>query len=416
MAVDLALTLVRHSLALDVLPDSALNQLLLRLNLRWRERLLTPARVLRLFLLQILHANTSIAHLRQLSGIDFAPASYCEARSRLSLRLLRHLLHWTLEQAHAICGTPAIGGRVIAADCTSASMPDTPELRGRFGLPRGRNIKAGVSYPILKLQTLIDLTTGCILRMITTPLYVHEASGVLRLARFIRGGDIVLGDRAYCTYAHFCLLQARGAFGCFRLHQKRKPRGTRIERWTRPTIAPKWMSRAFFLTLPAFIEVRILSYRITRPGFRTHQVVLATTLLDERLWPDQRLSELYGHRWQIETCFAHLKTTMKMCVLKCQSIAGVKRELLMYQITYNLVRLTMLRYAFDNGIRVSRVSLIDTMRWLSMRLIGLPGVSDLIENPERPGRYHPRVRRRRMKEYDLLIEPRATQIARDLRD
>jgi hypothetical protein len=415
MAIDLALCLVRRSHAQDVLPDSVLNQLLSGLNLRWRERLLTPVRVLRLFLLQILCANTSITHLRQLSGIDFAPASYCEARSRLSLRLLRRLLYWTLQQAHAMCGRSSIGGRIIAADCTSASMSDTPALRERFGLPLTKNIKAGVSYPILKLATLIDLTTGCILRMITTPLYVHEASGVLRLARFIRAGDIVLGDRAFCSFVHFCLLQARGAFGCFRLHQMRKPKGTRIERWSRPSNIPKWINRAFFFTLPEFIDVRIVSYRVARAGFRTHHVVLATTLTDEHLWPDGRIAGLYGHRWQIETCFNHLKTTMRMCVLKCQSIAGVKRELLMYQITYNLVRLTMLRHAIDTGIRVNRVSLIDAMRWLWMRLIGLPGVSRLIQNPQRPGRYHPRVRRRRMKEYDLLTQPRATRIARDLR-
>lgn len=415
MAIDLALALVRRSHARNVLPDSALDQLLRRLNLRWRERLLTPVRVLRLFLLQILGSNTSITHLRQLSGIDFAPASYCEARARLSLRLLRHLLHWTAEEARALCGTRAFGGRIIAADCTSVSMSDTPSLRERFGLPLSKNIKAGVSYPILKLATLIDLTTGCILRMITTPLYVHEASGVLRLARFIRAGDIVLGDRAFCTYVHFCLLGARGAFGCFRLHQMRKPKGTRTERWARPQIVPKWIDRVFFLALPAFIDVRIVSYRIARPGFRTHHVVLATTLLDERLWPDERLAALYGHRWQIETCFGHLKTTMNMCVLKCRTLVGVKRELLMYQITYNLVRLTMLRYAIRSGIRVGRVSLIDAMRWLMMRLIGLPGVRELIINPERPGRYHPRVRRRRMKEYDLLTEPRASRIVRDSR-
>jgi hypothetical protein len=55
---------------------------------RWRERLLTPVVVLRLFLRQLLHANTSIVHLRQLSGLNFAAASYCDARLRLPLRLL----------------------------------------------------------------------------------------------------------------------------------------------------------------------------------------------------------------------------------------------------------------------------------------------------------------------------------------
>ena len=47
----------------------------------------------------------------------------------------------------------------------------------------------------------------------------------------------------------------------------------------------------------------------------TRHVLVATTLLDEAVWPDARVAELYGHRWTIETCFAHLKTTMRMDVL-----------------------------------------------------------------------------------------------------
>ena len=58
----------------------------------WRDRLLTPAVTLRLFLLQVLHGNAAIAHLRQLSGLAFAPASYCEARGRLPLGVILGLL------------------------------------------------------------------------------------------------------------------------------------------------------------------------------------------------------------------------------------------------------------------------------------------------------------------------------------
>ena len=39
-------------------------------------------------------------------------------------------------------------------------------------------------------------------------------------------------------------------------------------------------------------------------------------------------------------------------------------------------------------------------------MIGLGGVDRLIEVPLRPGRHHPRVIRRRMKEYDLMNKPR----------
>ncbi|HEV2294301.1 MAG TPA: hypothetical protein VGR35_10615, partial [Tepidisphaeraceae bacterium] len=54
----------------------------------WRDRVLSPLVTLRLFLLQVLHGNTSITHLRQLSGLSFAPGSYCEARDRLPLAVI----------------------------------------------------------------------------------------------------------------------------------------------------------------------------------------------------------------------------------------------------------------------------------------------------------------------------------------
>src|SRR5437588_3808049 len=49
----------------------------------WRERVLDPANTMALFILQVLHGNTAISHLRFLSKIGCAPASYCDARARL---------------------------------------------------------------------------------------------------------------------------------------------------------------------------------------------------------------------------------------------------------------------------------------------------------------------------------------------
>ena len=65
----------------------------------WRDRLLTPLVTIRLFVLQILYHNTAIAHLRQLSGIDFAISSYSEARKSLPLEVFRGLLHQMLQWA-----------------------------------------------------------------------------------------------------------------------------------------------------------------------------------------------------------------------------------------------------------------------------------------------------------------------------
>src|SRR5437763_1043141 len=50
---------------------------------RWRDRLLDPANTIALFILQVLHGNTAISHLRLLSGVHCANGSYCDARTRL---------------------------------------------------------------------------------------------------------------------------------------------------------------------------------------------------------------------------------------------------------------------------------------------------------------------------------------------
>lgn len=52
-------------------------------------------------------------------------------------------------------------------------------------------------------------------------------------------------------------------------------------------------------SLSAWLEVRVIRYAIEQQGFGTKEVFLATTLLDEQAWPDERLRELYGQRWHI---------------------------------------------------------------------------------------------------------------------
>src|SRR5271163_3018456 len=216
-----ALARVRRMHPSDLLPDEPVVQLLRSVGVVWRDRLLSPLTTLRLFVLQILFGNTSITHLRQLSGLDFAPASYCEARQRLSLRWIGRLIQWTVDQAKQTGPTPILGHRVMVVDCSSFSMSDTPPLRKRFGLPKTRGTQEGVAYPVAKIMALLDLASGCFTRLIPGPLYRHEASGVIKLHRSLRSGDILLGDRAFCSFVHVALLSARGVFACFRLHQIR---------------------------------------------------------------------------------------------------------------------------------------------------------------------------------------------------
>ena len=401
-----ALARVRREPFADHLPIAdAVNQLCRDRGHRWRDRLFTPLLTLRLFVLQVLHGNTSITHLRHLCGIDFAASSYSEARDRLPLQvfsgLLEAMARWADQAATAVA---FIGQRLFICDASSFSMSDTTELREHFGLPP--SCKPGIGYPVAKLMGLMDAATGLFTRLLAAPLFTHDMRHVLRLHPVLRAGDILLGDRAYCTYVHLALLQLQGVFGCFRLHQRRVA-ATGFKCWKRQGKAPVWMSVEQFQRLPLEMVVRLIQYSLHERGFRTRKVIVATTLLDEQAWPDEKIAELYGLRWQIETCFGHLKTTMKMNVLKCQSLDGVMKELAGYALVYNLVRLAILKAAEQQKVSVGRISFVDALRGLCSQMLGLPGVDRLLVNPHRPGRREPRVIRRRMKEYNLMKRPRA---------
>ncbi|HZZ43480.1 MAG TPA: hypothetical protein VFE58_11130 [Tepidisphaeraceae bacterium] len=183
-----------------------LNQLPDEQKVLWRGRLLPPLVTLRLFLIQIAHGNCAIAALPHLGSIAFAASSYCEApRIRLPLQLLECLLRRMQELADRSVGEMACGGlhltrRILVVDGSSYSMPDTPELAGHFHLPQ--QSRPGVGYPTGKLIGLLDAATGLFAGLLGLPLFDHDMRGGVGLHPMLRAGDILLGDRAFCSFAH----------------------------------------------------------------------------------------------------------------------------------------------------------------------------------------------------------------------
>jgi hypothetical protein len=107
----------------------------------------------------------------------------------------------------------------------------------------------------------------------------------------------------------------------------------------------------------------------------------------------------------METHLAHLKTTMKMDVLHCQTVLGVHKELLVFAILYNLVRLVILQSAKRQEVGVERISFLDALRWLRAPDTGVP-LEALFLNPTRPNRVEPRVKKRRPKAFPFMSKPR----------
>ena len=327
----------------------------------WRCCLLDPVVIVHLFLTQILHGNTAITHLVRISGLAFTASAYCQARSRLPLALFRELLRRIAEKLKpAVDDTETWHGhRVFVTDGSGFSMPDTPELRVHFGQPSGQ--KPGCGFPVAHLLALFHVGTGMLMEVVTAPLCTHDMSGVAQIHPKLRTGDVLLGDRGLCSFAHLgcfwrggawpvphpsatdrrfhtasgsCLAESQeGAKGLPRSRWLRSLGLTdQVVAWLKPAEAPEWMTAEQYASLPEELVVRELRYRVGRAGFRVREVTLVTTLIDADLYPLEDLAELYRRRWEVEGNLKALKTTMKMEVLRCETVAGVSKELLMYAV------------------------------------------------------------------------------------
>jgi hypothetical protein len=424
---------LRQDIAADLAKET-IEEACRQVKYSWRKRILDPATTIYLFLLQVLHGNTACTHVVHFGNWSFTDSAYCQARKRLPLAVF----HWLLEKVAATSRAATAGGsrwlghRVWLVDGSSFSMPDEPELQRHFGQPG--NQKKGCGFPVAKWLALFDLTTGMLLRSAAAPLRSHEMARAATISRELEPGDLVLGDRGFCSYAHLALLVQRALHGVFRVHQKQivdftpgRP-GTRgrskdvpglprsrwvlsqgdsdqVVVWCKPKKRPSWMTAEEYGALPDELTVRELRYRVEVPGYRVREITLVTTLLDAAAYPAEALAELYFRRWQVEINIRHLKTSMKMDVLRCETVDGVLKELAMFALAYNLVRSVMGESARLQGVAPDRIGLVDTVRWL----IGIEegGLTVLVVNPTRRGRVEPRVVKRRPKQYMRMTKPRA---------
>jgi len=419
------------------LSSTAISQACRDADMTWYDSALNPMVTIQIFFLQILHGNTACEHLTHLAGMSFTAGAYCQARMRVKLESLYLLLQRCVGRLHqeAFDTGRWLGHRVFYVDGSSFSMPDTPELQAHFG-QHGEQ-KPGCGFPTAHWLVMLHAGTGMITKMLASPLRTHDMSKTTQLHPELQCGDLLIADRGFCSYAHLALLLQRGVHGLLRIHQrtivdftpgrahvhpsagkadrkKGMPRSRWIKRlgvtdqiveWFKSTDKPDWMSKEQFAVLPDSITVRELRYKIHEKGFRPKEITLVTTLLDADRYTLSDLASLFQQRWEIETNFGHLKTTMRMDVLKCKTVDGVLRELQVFALIYNMVRQVMLEAAHRQNVDVRRISFIDALRWLQTAKLG-DELPKLVVNPYRPNRIEPRVKKRRPKPYSLMTKPR----------
>ena len=355
-----------------------------------RKRILDPVHTVHTFLTQILHGNVACTAMPHLMERCFSASAYCQARARLPLALFENLFHCVSQGLQSERQTTGLwhGHRTWLLDGSSFSMADRPLLQKAFGQPG--NQKESCGHPVAHFLALFHAGTGFLQRIIVSPMRTHDMAHAAGLHPELGESDIGIGDRAFASFAHLALISQAKRHAVFRCHQRqivnfrphrrhktsaKDPAGLPTSRWLKrlgkhdqlveyhkPKTKPDWISQGEYATLPETVVVRELRVTIKLSNCRTKTITLVTTLLDPVRYPAQDIAALYGQRWEVETNLRHLKTTMKMEILHCLTDEGIKKEVAMFALVYNLVRLVMLEASRRQKVLLSRISFIDALR------------------------------------------------------
>ena len=236
----------------------------------------------------------------------------------------------------------------------------------------------------------------------------------------------MLGDAFYATYFLLGELIGGGVDGVFEQFGARR-RSTDFAKGealgardhlielVKPAQRPDWMSQYEYDQAPATLKVR---------ECEVGGKILVTTLLDPNQTPKGVLKALYRQRWHVELDLRNIKTTLGMEHLRCRTPAMAIKELWVYMLAYNLIRLLMAQSALLADRIPRQLGFKHAVQiWLAGQQQGseredgerVHAILILIAQSRvglRPGRIEPRALKRRLKPFALLTEPRASAKAR----
>jgi hypothetical protein len=436
----------------EVLPAERVEQALAEEQVRWRQKVYTPALTLWAFVTQVADPDGScraavtrvLAWLVARGERPCAPTTgpYCKARARLPEALFVRLTRETGRALHA--GLPEEwrwhGRRVKVVDGTTVSMPDTEANQQAY--PQHTAQRPGLGFPIARAVVVFCLACGAALDA-ALGRYQGKQTGETALLRglddALEPGDVVLGDRCFAGYFELALWQRRGIDAVTRLHQarmadfsagRRLGRGDHVVRWQKPA-RPDWMEAEVYAALPEELEVREVEVRVAQRGFRTRVLVVVTTLVDAERYPAHELARLYRLRWHAELDLRSLKVPLGLDVMRCQSPEMVRKEFWAHLLAYNLIRAVMARAAEEFGCTPRDLSFkaaLQAVQGFAQRLLEADAQqgeelhawllltlgSHLVG--DRPDRVEPRAQKRRPKHYSFLSKPRKEARAKLLQE
>jgi hypothetical protein len=299
-----------------------------------------------------------------LAGIPAAAptaGALAQARRRIGAAPLRFLFDLLRGPAAAPRGRGGWwhGLLVCAIDGTVLAVPDSPANLARFTKHAGNH--GGTGYPQVRLLALVACGTRTLIDAVFGPATSGEITYAPALLRSLRPGMIMLADRNFAAGA--LAAQIAAAQAEFLIRVRTGQRAPKL-----PVLAR--CHDGSYLSRFGGVPVRVIDAQITiatAAGQRTGAYRLATTLCDPRHYPAGSLIRLYHQRWEIETAYLEIKSTiLGGKVLRARTPTGIDQEIYALLVTYQLLR-TAIADATRAGARTNPDRASFTIAWQAAR-------------------------------------------------
>jgi hypothetical protein len=268
-----------------------------------------------------------------LGGLDAAAptaSAMTRARRRLGPGPLRELFF--LLRGPSPAAARWRGLLVCAVDGTIVSVADSAANLAVYSKQRGgRNGDSG--YPMLRLLALVSCGTRTVIDAVFRPVSAGETTCAPLLLGSLHAGMLLLADRNFG--AGFLAAQIAAAKADFLIRVRTGNGSPKLPVLHRLPDG-SWLSRF------GGVRVRVIDAEITvatSAGRSSDGCRLITTLTDAACYPAGDLAVLYHERWEIETAYLELKSTiLSGRVLRARTPDGIEQEIYALLITYQALR------------------------------------------------------------------------------
>ncbi|MBM0240450.1 IS4 family transposase [Micromonospora sp. ATA32] len=348
-----------------------------------------------------------VAGLHGLGLVRPSATGLWHARVRVGVAPLRALFDLLRGPAAGIrtIGVWWCGLLVTAIDGTVFDVPDSSGNATGLGKNRSQHGTAG--YPQVRLVALVACGTRAVIDAVFGPKSQGETTYAMRLIRSLHPRMIVLLDRGFDGNTFLAAVAGTGADFLVRLNGNRKP----------PVLANH--GDGSYTSIIAGVRVRIIACEITvstTAGTHTGVYRLATTLLDHRGFPAFEIVKLYHERWEVESAYLEIKSTLlDRRVLRSPIPALIAQEIYALLTVYQVVRIAIAdtadaaggvdpdRAGFTTAVQAARDLIVQAANVIADTTIDLIGTigRHLLDNlmPARRLRISPRAVKRPLSRY-----------------